>query len=182
MRPLPEEVLHDPIEAGPYRMAMGLTAVPDAEWFEVDALYPAEIAEKRRLLAERHAEVVAFGPGSESAREEAHAMILANLRTWHPDLRLEADADPLERAARLVQEDLCLIQEAVFIAGVVCFPSRWRLREKIGRPLAEVHGPVPLYADRLARPVDRFMRHLQPDRIVVRLRPVAASNCLICMP
>ena len=38
----------------------------------------------------------------------------------------------------------------VFTAGVLCFPSRWRLMEKIGKPLSAVHGPVPLYADRLA--------------------------------
>ena len=51
MRPLPEETQHDPIEAGPYRMAMGLTVVPESHWFEIDALYPIEMAEKRRLLA-----------------------------------------------------------------------------------------------------------------------------------
>ena len=150
-------------------MAMGLTTVPEAAWFEVDALYPQEIAEKRRLLAERQAEVVAFDEGSEAARHEALAMVRGNLRAYRPDLLAETDADPLEQAARLVQEDLCLIQDAVFTAGVVCFPSRWRLRDKIGKPLAEVHGPVPVYADKLARPVDRFMQHLKPDRIAMRL-------------
>ena len=168
MRPFPPEVLHDPIEPGPYRMAMGLTIVPEAAWFEVDALYPTETAEKSRLLTERHADVVALTPGSEAARREALAMVLANLRTHHPDLLTETDADPLEQAARLVQEDMCLIQDAVFTAGVVCFPSRWRLRDKIGKPLAEVHGPVPVYAERLANPVDRFMHHLKPDRIAMR--------------
>ena len=168
MRSFAPEVLHDPIEPGPYRMAMGLTTVPEAAWFEIDALYPAEIGEKRQLLAAHHADVVAFTPGSEAARHEALAMVLANLRTWHPDLLAETDADPLEQAARLVQEDLCLIQDAAFTAGVVCFPSRWRLRDKIGKPLAEVHGPVPVYAERLANPVDRFMHHLKPDRIAMR--------------
>ena len=43
------------------------------------------------------------------------------------------------------------------------------MRDKIGKPLAEVHGPVPVYAERLANPVDRFMRHLKPDRIAMRL-------------
>jgi len=169
VRPFPPEFLHDPIEPGPYRMAMGLTTVPEPAWFEIDALYPQEIAEKRRLLAERHADVVAFAEGSEAARLEALAMVRRNLRAYHPNLPSEAAGDPLEQAARLVQEDLCLIQDAVFTAGVVCFPSRWRLRDKIGKPLAEVHGPVPVYPDRLARPVDRFMHHLKPDRIAMRL-------------
>jgi hypothetical protein len=32
-----------------------------------------------------------------------------------------------------------------------------------------VHGPVPLYADRLAKPVDRFMRHVKPGHVAQRL-------------
>ncbi len=81
--------------------------------------------------------------------------------------------DPLELAGRLVQEDLCVIQDSadgpIFTAGVLCFPSRWRLKEKLGKPLSLVHGPVPLYADRMARPVDRFMRHVKPGHIASRL-------------
>jgi dimethylamine monooxygenase subunit A len=72
-----------------------------------------------------------------------------------------------------VQEDLCLIQNReegpVFTAASLCFPSRWRLLDKIGKPLAAVHGPVPLYASRLAGPVDRFMRHVKPGHIASRL-------------
>lgn len=189
MRALPEETLHDPIERGPYRMAMGLTVVPDQDWFEIDALYPAEMAEKRRLLAEQHADVFAATSGSDVAGAEALAMVVANLTTHHPDWFSNTDgtlanhltgetwdlgaAEPLELAGRLVQEDLCIVQNRpegpVFTAGVLCFPSRWRLNEKIGRPLTEVHAPVPLYADRLAGPVDRFMRHLKPGRIANRL-------------
>jgi hypothetical protein len=43
------------------------------------------------------------------------------------------------------------------------------LLDKIGKPLAAVHGPVPLYATRLAGPVDRFMRNLKPTHITSRL-------------
>jgi hypothetical protein len=90
-----------------------------------------------------------------------------------PTLSKSEEIDPLELAGRLVQEDLCLIQNSedgpVFTAAVLCFPSRWRLMDKIGKPLSAVHQPVPLYADRLARPVDRFMRHLKPGHIAQRL-------------
>ena len=54
-------------------------------------------------------------------------------------------------------------------AAVLCAPSRWRLHEKIGRPLADIHDQVPLYADRLAAPVDRFMRALKPGKLAERL-------------
>ena len=187
--PLPAEKLWFPIETGPYRMAMGLVTVPAAAWFEIDALYPAEMAERRRLLAEHHAEVFAAEPASAPARAETLAMVLDHLTTAHPDwfgregatvhCRLTGDSwdsaahDPLELAGRLVQEDLCLIEASPegprLTAAVLCFPSRWRLAEKIGRALADVHGAVPFYADRLARPVDRFMGHVRPGHIAARL-------------
>jgi hypothetical protein len=57
----------------------------------------------------------------------------------------------------------------MFAAATLCFPSRWRLLEKIGKPLSAVHGPVPLYGERLAGPVNRFMQHIKPNHIVSRL-------------
>ena len=52
---------------------------------------------------------------------------------------------------------------------LLCFPSRWRLHEKLGKPLAAVHGPVPFYGERLATPVDRFMARVKPGHIASRL-------------
>jgi hypothetical protein len=189
MRRLPEQVVHRPFEAGPYRMAMDLVAVPEAAWFEFDQCYLVEMAERRRLLSTAHEEVFVTTPVSDAAREEALEPIVAALTSYHPDwfsrdgsevrnhLTGEVwdlgSVDALELAGRLVQEDLCLVQNSdlgpIFTAAVLCFPSRWRLMDKIGKPLSAVHGPVPLYADRLARPVDRFMRHLKPGHIASRL-------------
>ncbi|MDO9711088.1 heme-dependent oxidative N-demethylase family protein [Paracraurococcus lichenis] len=188
---LPEEVVHLPFEDGPFRMAMGLVACPEAAWFEIDARYPAEMAERRELLATRRADVLAVVPGSEAARAETLAVLAAHLPRHHPAWfrrdgqilhnRLTGErwdlaappCDPLELAGRLVQEDLCLIRpEAdgpVLEAGLVCAPSRWRLTEKVGHPLLQVHAPVPLYAERLGAPVDRFMHHLKEGRIASRM-------------
>ena len=188
---LPEETIYLPFEAGEFRMSMNLTAAPDSEWFELDAHYLDEMRQRRELLAQRYDEVFAALPDSDDARAEALEMVVANLVRYHSswfDLdgawlqnRLTGETwsltlpqcDPLELAGRLVQEDLCLVQDAVegprFTAAVLCFPSRWRLHEKLGRPLAAVHGPVPLFAERLARPVDRFMRHVKPGHIAQRL-------------
>jgi len=188
---LPPETVYLPFEPGPYRMAMGLVTVPEAAWFELDERYADEMAERRRLLAERHAAVFAALPQSDAARAETLAAVVRNLTTHHPDWfvrdgdwlhnRLTGEhwdlatlpCDPLELGGRLVQEDLCLIQLTdagpLLTAAVLCFPSRWRLADKIGRKLAEVHGPVPLYAEHLARPVDRFMRHVKPGHIAARL-------------
>jgi len=85
MRALPPETLHLPFETGPYRMALGLIALPEAAWFELDDRYLPELQERRRLLHERHAEVFAALPVSDAARAEALADIADNLTTHHPD-------------------------------------------------------------------------------------------------
>jgi hypothetical protein len=189
MRPLPEEAVHLPFEPGPYRMGMDLVSVPEAAWFELDQRYLPEMAERRRLLAEAHDDVFAAMPGSGPARAEAMDVVTAALTAHHPDWfgrdgnavrnHLTGETfdtkaiDPLELAGRLVQEDLCLIEASneapMFTAAVLCSPSRWRLMDKIGRPLSAVHAQVPFYADRLGAPVDRFMRHLKPGRTASRL-------------
>jgi hypothetical protein len=188
---LPPQTVHIPFEGGPYRMAMGLIAQNPADLLEIDEHYPAEMAERRRLLAANREAVFAAVPGSEAACAEVLARLAAFLPERYPGW-FERDGEtlrnrltgetwnvadpplhPLELAGLLVQEDLCIVRPdadgPVLTAAVLCFPSRWRLHEKIGRPLAEVHTPVPLYGERLARPVDRFMRQLQPGKLVQRL-------------
>jgi hypothetical protein len=191
MTDLPPEAIHLPFEAGAFRMSMNLTASRESEWFEIDTTYHDEMRQRRDLLAERHDHVFGALPGSEDARAETLELVVDNLTQHHPawfardDTKLHnrltgetwnlalLSCDRLELAGRLVQEDLCIIQHADdgprFTAAVLCFPSRWRLHEKLGRPLTEVHGPVPLYAERLARPVDRFMQHVKPGHIAQRL-------------
>jgi len=190
-RPLPPETVHLSFEPGPYRMAMGLVSIPEEQWFELDEHYEAELAERRHLLETRHAEVFGIRPESSAARRETLDMIAAHLARHHPDWFERSSTrltnhltgeiwdlsappyDPLELAGRLVQEDLCVVQEGaagpVFTAGVLCFPSRWRLHEKLGHPLAVVHQPVPIYPDRLARPVDRIMQSIKPDHVASRV-------------
>ena len=191
MPSLPKQAVYLPFEPGPYRMAMALTTVPESAWFEFDERYADEMAEKQQLLRERHRDVSAALPVSDAARAETLRAIVTNLvanapqwfvrdgDTLHNTLTGEIwdvtapSCDPLELAGRLVQEDLCIIQQGdggpIFTAAILCFPSRWRLHEKIGKPLGAVHGPVPHYAEKLAAPVDRFMARVKPGHIASRL-------------
>ena len=187
-RVLPEEPLYLPFETGPYRMSMGLVARPPDELISLDHHYKHEIAERRTLLERWGREMIAAEPGAESACAEMLARLADVLPRRYPawferdgstlhnrltDERSDLNGDPLSIAARLVQEDLCILQlrdgVSFLTAGILCFSPGWRLLEKLGRPLADVHGPVPLYADRLARPVDRFMRHVAPGKLAERL-------------
>ncbi|TIU52784.1 MAG: DUF3445 domain-containing protein, partial [Mesorhizobium sp.] len=56
-------------------------------------------------------------------------------------------AAPLVQASLLVQEDLILMRRDEsgwrLAAGSLCFPSSWSLLEKFGKPLQQIHAPVP---------------------------------------
>jgi hypothetical protein len=172
---LSSPVLHLPYEAGPHRMVLGLTAIAESDWLENDSQTPPQIAERRRLLAERRPEVLADTPGAEAACQELRTMLAAWLAAHRPGWTAPSEdpaEHPLAEICGWAAEDFCLIrpgpQGPLLIAAILCFPSRWRLSEKIGRPLMAIHKPVPTYAETIGRPVDRFMGALKPGRLAVR--------------
>lgn len=184
------ESVYTPFEA-PYRMAMGVKPLADGEWLELDADCADDLREKRRLLKERRDQVLRLLPGSEAAQAELLRILVDYLDRWHPrHCRLDGktvhlpalgeryDLDdpamaPLDLAGRLVQEDFCLLQRNdtgwCLTAASVCFPTRWDLVAKMGKPLADIHDPVPGFRDTLADPVSLFFDRMRVDKPVWRL-------------
>lgn len=180
-----------PYASGKFQMAMGMVALDLKDWIDVDHNRAAELIEKERLLSEKHEAVFADLPGSEAAQREVLMLLLDNLERCHPGLiafdegtirvaetgksyHLSDFADhALDLAGRLVQEDLCLMKPGdegyVLHAASLCFPARWVLGEKLGRPMMGIHEDVSGYAEKLGKPVDRFFTHLKADKPVVRL-------------
>ena len=159
---------------------MGVRSLAPGRWLTVDD-HPALAAKAEVLGAHHDAAVAALDPtpALEAAARDLLAVVAADigvdLTPLEPAARVgtrEPDATgvaaAVEAAARPVADDLCLlVPEAgtwVLAAGCVCFPSHWRLADKLGHPLAAVHGPVPHYADELAARVDRFLDRLAPGR------------------
>jgi hypothetical protein len=180
-----------PFAGGGFRLTMGLMPLAEPDWIELDGLLAAHLAEKGSLLAHRHGEVFAARPEADAAARELLALLAAHLPLHHPQIfgrdgarltnRVTGEAwdverpalHPLDLCGRLVQEDFCLLQRAgeqhVLVAASLCAPARWRLADKIGRPLAQIHAPVAGYDTTLARPVDRLLAQLRPGRLVWRL-------------
>lgn len=157
------------LEPGPPWLAMGTRGIDNAGWLLADEDRPRDLAWKATTLELHHDEAFAALPSAAVSAASAEVLDLIAAATGAaPDGQLH----PLDAAGRLVQEDLCLLVERDgaphLDAGSLCFPSYWRLRDKLGRPLGAVHGPVAHYADDLAAKVDRFITRLPPDRVVVR--------------
>lgn len=179
-----------PVDGRPWRLRMGLRPLDPARWLEVGDERSAELREKARLLDEVHGRVSVALPGSEPAGRELFDAVVHHLERRHPgtltrlpdgsarDRGTGAIGDPVathpvEAAARLVQEDLCLLEGGegswTLTAACVCFPSRWDPAGKLGLGLSGIHEPVPGYREELAGPVDGFFDRLDVGRPVWRL-------------
>ena len=187
-------------------MAMNLFPLDLAEWIEIDADLPAHLAEKQRLLAEQPTEVFAAQPQALAGSQETLALLTEHVTTYFPQVyqrdgetianratgeRWELTASalhPLDLAGRLVQEDLCLMQRDPhhgiyrLTAASLCFPTRWRLHEKLGHSLASIHGPTPHYAETIATPMDRAFDKLKAERSVWRLNWSVLDNGALFQP
>lgn len=169
--------------AVPLRPTVGTRPIEDSDWLVVDRHRSTQLTEKRRLLGERPAEVVAALPGSLAAAGEAAGLVLDWYRRRHPDLLADRhptvpptadapDAAPLVAAALTSAEDLCLMEQRdgrwLLTAAVLAFPSRWRLTEKLGVDLAGIHDPVPGFAGPVAQASEQVFDRLGADRILLR--------------
>ncbi len=80
---------------------------------------------------------------------------------------------PLERAAASVSDDLCLMvrgDDGVWRleAASLCAPSGWVLTERIGQPLAGLHGPVPDAEPVLVQRISRMFDALRGELLLER--------------
>lgn len=161
------------LHPGPPEASMGTHALDASRWLCIDDDWTDQRQRSRRLLHDRRDDVLASG--ATAAAREIGGRIDRFLAARRPDLVDGAhadEADPLAAARIRVAEDLCVLtgdeRGWVLEAGAVCFPSYWRLHEKVGRPLADVHGLVPGYAGPLAGRVEGFLGRLGPDQGVWR--------------
>ena len=161
------------LKPAPPHLKMGTRSLDVSSWLAPDQFRDSEIALKHRLFAEREDAVFACLPSAEAAAREA-ADLVSTWITSNTDSRIDwsAHANPLATASLHVQEDLALM---VFRDGdwhldalSLCFPSLWRLADKIGKATGAVHAPVRHYESDLSKKVDTFFSRLKPETPVWR--------------
>ena len=84
-----------------------------------------------------------------------------------------SDAEALWRASLEVADDLVVMQsddqgKYRLVAASLCSPTGWRLEEKLGATMAEVHGPIPRLNEEIGEQIDRFFSRLPTDHFTHR--------------
>ncbi len=145
---------------------IGLAPIPHSRWLEGSRGDPAP--RKDALLAAAPDDVWGEAQGSRTGQAEALDLVARWL-----GVASEPSGDrPLLRAARLVEDDLCLMEKRAgawtLTAASLCSASFFTPAEAVGKALHELHAPVPGFNDRFLARVARIFDHLATDQILER--------------
>ncbi|KAH7926291.1 hypothetical protein BV22DRAFT_1128273 [Leucogyrophana mollusca] len=161
-------------------------------WIELESTYRERIAQRTQLYAKHGKVIIDYLPGSEAACKELMEVVIQFLCVRYPN-QFEYDdwtgsftnhilgsrfdtlkVHPLLFLLENVPEDFLITQEDeatglyVMRAGVSCSAVGWNMSEKIGRPLHQIHGPVPDYKEKMAFSMDRYFSKLPCDKPIQR--------------
>ncbi|KAL2062994.1 hypothetical protein VTL71DRAFT_6066 [Oculimacula yallundae] len=170
------------------RVAMGLKRLDESNWLTLDSNYLPEHAIRLDLLSTARANVIECLPGSEAACHEVLHIVTSFLSTRFPQhfaiipspsgpkiinhltdevypIGLSCP-NPLEVAAKLSMEDFNILLkhpetgEYHLQASATLFPAGWKLQERIGTTMANLHKPVPGWKKNLGGNVNKYFDHL----------------------
>ncbi|KAJ4383334.1 hypothetical protein N0V86_001381 [Didymella sp. IMI 355093] len=179
---------------------MGLRSMQWNDWIELDNQYLKFHSIKVSRIAERGERCCKTAPEAQDAATELLKELCTYLPERYPSLfqdigdgregvknlatgevvdvkqRLEVEKeDPMQVCARLVQDDLAIMIERTdgqyyLLAGAILLAGFWRLEDKFGMPLSEIHtsGDVPQYKEKLEKGMLNMFKRLQPEKPVLR--------------
>ncbi|KIW57101.1 hypothetical protein PV05_05700 [Exophiala xenobiotica] len=178
---------------------MGIKRTCLEDWVEIDHKYLERHKYKVQLFRQHPEKTIQHLPGSEEASFEALYLLADMLPRRYPsmfqatetgiknlvtnddwDLRRESsvwnNCHPLQVMGLLSTEDWFIMQPdqedpsiTRLRAGANCFPAGWKIQERIGHSLWEIHaGKVPMYEQKLAVSMDRFFQRMRVDSPVMR--------------
>lgn len=179
---------HTPYDGSSKPFTIGLKPLSLDDWIEPGPDFEDQLDEKARLYAEIPEKVFVEEPDSRGVQAEVLDLLVEHLPRRFPDIyrkdgdamligqggrRVLLGADPasLRTASLLVAEDLIVMRKGEggwrLAAGSLCFPSSWSLVEKFGKPLQDIHAPVPGFGPgtRSADLINRMFDGLQGQAV-----------------
>lgn len=182
---------------------MGIKPLDLSQWIEIDELFKEHLLYKKMLVDKHYKTVIRQLPTSAAAVLETEKELTNHLVKMFPNVfSLEGktffvkptlqtftmDDDPIEalkRIAQYTQEDFCLLSDSspvILEAGTVCFPSRWKIEDKIGKDTFGIHAPVPKFKETIGKPTASFLEMLPKDKPVWRMNWTLHDNCDLFCP
>lgn len=174
---------------------MGLRSMHWDEWIELDNHYHRFHADKARRIEERGSKCCKTAPEAYDGAVELVEEFCDYLPQRYPSLYKKTPVgmdnlltgesfniverplaeDPMQMAARMVQDDLAIMFEKedgqyYLLAGAILLAGFWRLEDKFGMPLSEIHtsGDVPQFKQKLEKGMMNFFRRVKPEDPVLR--------------
>jgi hypothetical protein len=167
-------------------MAMGLKRLDQSNWLTLDSKYLPEHTIRGNLLnSASRPDVIQCLPGSEAACNEVLETVTTFLTSRFPQNFILSGTssepkihnhltketypigpkcpNPLEIAARLSMEDFNILikspetEEYHLQASATLFPAGWKLQERIGTTMSNLHAPVPRWKEKLGHNVNRYI-------------------------
>lgn len=167
-----------PVDGKPDRMHVGARVLDLTKWIEINSDYEKDLAQKKDLLSRKHDEVFVALPLGHMGSQEVLELLTEHLprvfpERWQSEIEIDPALHPLEAGSLLVQEDLCLMSQVgkdwILSAASLCFPSRWDVRDKIGKNLLGIHGPVPHYEEKIGTATQNIFDKLTVERPLWRV-------------
>lgn len=154
----------------PFRM--GLAEIVLADWL-AEPIAVQERLRKQTLIRDNAASVLGEVPDTEPLRARVVGAIAHELSGRAAFAgRVDATARSLAEAALWVPEDLCVLAPSDsgyrLISACLCSPSYWRLGEKLGLPIDQVHAPVRGLTEAVGGYIERFLDRLPCGRVFRR--------------
>ncbi len=160
----------------PFRI--GIRPLSPDNWLVVDERLASYRAQKIALLDTAFSTVYATTEGMLDSESEVLDAVRHWLQTHAPDALtgfVETEMrSPLVQACLMINEDIAIMRRTSegwkLGCGCICFPSLWKIADKVGRVLADVHSPVPGFGrgTRQARVIERMFDNLRENEPVVR--------------
>jgi hypothetical protein len=174
---------------------MGLRSIRPEDWIELDNHFPKYHAEKARRIHDRASKCCKTAPEAYPAALELLQELVDYLPCRYPTLfrrtavgidslwsgesfnitQRPLSEEPIVMCARLTQDDLALMIEKpdgqyYLLAGAILLAGFWRLEDKFGMPLSEIHtsGNVPQFSEKLESGMRKFFTRLGCEDLYAR--------------
>jgi Haem-dependent oxidative N-demethylase, alpha subunit-like len=164
-------MLADLFPDGDYRFQLRLERGEPADFFAPTPEHESVLAERQRWLRSEPQIYAALLPPGEALLEG----VVELAGVWNGFIA-PSPATPWQKCLALGEfweADYLLIKcdtdgEIRLYGGCLCFPSSWRLGDKVGKPIEFIHGPVPGLNQNIGAGIHKFLAALKPGAASLR--------------